>query len=337
MERSHSLDFIKGVAVLVMIFANTTGYFINLTDYNFVRLIYSFAAPVFLVMTGYFSQMNLLKYNSNKKILIGRAFQILSIGVFIDLICWGTIPFITYDILYLIAFSQIFMIFIDFKYYIFVILLFIGGSFFLPYLISYRFEIDEIQLQSVSFKNLYDANPIKRLFFDGWFPVFPWLAFVLMGAFTFSHRIFFTKYSTHFLFLGLGLFTFTYFTIVDIVYPIRNYYLELWYPLKNISLLIPFSIYFIISGRIGAQFSQPNPIFSFFIILGKNSLFAYILNSFLMAMVVFWGLNQNNYPLYLVVFFTFIILTGVLMMDRFRKNKRWRLTPAFIRYFLGYN
>ena len=69
MNRSHSLDLIKGIAVLVMIFANTSVYFFNFIDFNFIRLICSFAAPVFLILTGYFTQLNLLKNDINKSIL----------------------------------------------------------------------------------------------------------------------------------------------------------------------------------------------------------------------------------------------------------------------------
>jgi hypothetical protein len=282
--------------------------------------------------------MNLLKYDVSKKILVKRAMQILLLGVLIDMIFWGTIPFVTYDILYLIAFSQLILIFIDFKYCIFLILLILVVSFIVPYLIPYRFEIDEIPIQLFdSFTTIAKANPIKRLFYDGWFPVLPWLAFVLLGAFTFSQRIFFTKYSPHFLLLGFSLFAFTYFVIFDQFYPIRNFYLELWYPLKNILLIIPFSVFFIIIGLIDNRFNRPIPIFNFFIILGKNSLFAYIFNSFLMALTISWGLNQSNYAGYFILFFILIVVLGVLIMDRFRKNKRWTLTPAFIRYFLGYN
>jgi hypothetical protein len=338
MDRSHSLDLIKGIAVLVMIFANTSIYFFNFIDFNFIRLICSFAAPVFLILTGYFTQMNLLKRDVNKSILISRALQILSIAVFIDMFFWGTIPFVTYDILYLIAFSQLILIFIDFKYYIFLFLLILFGSFILPYLISYRFEIDEkpIQLFDI-FTKIANANPIKRLFYDGWFPILPWLAFVLLGAFTFSHKLFFTKYSPHFLFLGLSLFAFTYFVIVDQVYPIRNFYLELWYPLKNILLLIPFSVFFIIAGLIDNRFNRPIPVLNIFIILAKNSFFAYILNSFLMSLVIFLGLNQSNYPWYFIAFFISIVVLGVLTIDRFRKSEKWAFTPSFVKFFLGYN
>lgn len=338
MNRSHSLDLIKGIAVLVMIFANTSVYFFNFIDFNFIRLICSFAAPVFLILTGYFTQLNLLKNDINKSILVRRSLQILCLGAFIDIVFWGTIPFITYDILYLIAFSQLILIFIDFKYYTFLILLILLGSFIIPNLISYRFEIEELPILSFdSFVAIANANPIKRLFFDGWFPILPWLAFVLMGALTYRNKIFFSKYSAYFLIVGLGLFGLTYLIIVDQVYPIRNLYLEIWYPLKNILLLIPLSVLLIILGLIDNRFYRPNSLFDFFIILGRNSLFAYIFNAFLMAMVIFFGLNQSNYPWYFILFFISIVVLGVFMMEKLRKNKRWALTPRVIKYFLGYN
>jgi hypothetical protein len=44
MEINFSLDFIKGIAVLLMIFANTSIYFIDLTNNYSVRFIFSIAA-----------------------------------------------------------------------------------------------------------------------------------------------------------------------------------------------------------------------------------------------------------------------------------------------------
>ena len=199
MERSHSLDLIKGFAVLVMIFANTSIYFFNFKEFNFLRLICSLPAPIFIVLTGYFTQMNLLKKDAKKRALISRALQILFLATFIDLVIWQNIPFITFDILYLIAFSQLILIFCNSKYFNGLIFLIFLGNFLLPYITTYRFEIDDIPLQLfVGYKSILIAAPLKRMIYDGWFPIFPWIAFALMGALAYKKRLIFSNKSNFF-------------------------------------------------------------------------------------------------------------------------------------------
>jgi uncharacterized membrane protein len=257
MERSHSLDLIKGIAVLVMIFANTGIYFFNFKEYNLIRLMCSFAAPTFIILTGYFTQMKLLNENTNKKPLIARSLQILFLGAFIDLIFWQTIPFITFDILYLIAFSQLLLIFINTKYYNVIISFILLGSFLIPNIIIYRFEIDEISPQLLNnFETFLNAAPLKRMLYDGWFPLFPWFVFALLGASAYKNKFIFSKYSNYFLLIGLTLIGLVYFLIMNKNIPIRNSYLEIWYPLKNIKLLIPFAVFFIITSSLNNRNQQ---------------------------------------------------------------------------------
>lgn len=338
MERSHSLDLIKGIAVLVMIFANTSIYFFNFKEFNLVRLICSLAAPIFIVLTGYFTQMNLFKQSVNKNALITRALQILFLGAFIDLALWQTIPFITFDILYLIGFSQLILIFLNSKYFNGLILLIFLGTFLLPYIIKYRFEIDDISLQLFDgYKTILIAAPLKRLLYDGWFPLFPWFAFALMGASAFKNRLFFSKNSNYFFPIALTLIGLVYLIIMDKVIPTRNSYMEIWYPLKNIQLLIPLSVFFVIVGSLNNRNYRPFVISNFLTILGKNSLFAYISNSLLMALAISWGLNQNTNPLFSILFFMFFIVILVFIMNKFRQSNKWDFTPRVLKYFLGYN
>lgn len=338
MERSHSLDLIKGIAVLVMIFANTSIYFFNFKEFNLLRLICSLAAPIFIVLTGYFTQMNLLKQVVNKKILITRALQILFLGAFIDLALWQTIPFITFDILYLIAFSQLILIFLNSKYFNSLIFLIFLGTFLLPYIITYRFEIDDIPLQLFDgFKTILLSAPLKRMIYDGWFPLFPWFAFALMGASAYKNRLIFSNKSNYFFLTGLTSIGLVYLIIMDKVIPIRNSYLEIWYPLKGIQLFIPLSVFFVILGTLDNRIYGPFAISNFLTILGKNSLFAYISNSLLMALVISWELNQYINPLFSISFFIFFIVLLIFIMNKFRQSNIWNFTPRVLKYFLGYN
>lgn len=338
MNRSHSLDLIKGIAVLVIIFANTSIYFFNFKEYNLIRLMCSLAAPILIILTGYFTQMNLFKLNANKRALIARALQILFLGAFIDLAFWQTIPFVTFDILYLIAFSQLILIFTTSKVHKILIFIILIGSFLIPRIIIYRFAINEISLQLDSeFETFLNAAPLKRMLYDGWFPLFPWFVFALLGASAYKNKFIFSKYSNYFLLIGLTLIGLTYLIIMNKIIPIRNSYLEIWFPLKSTELLIPFSVFFIIISSLNNRYLQISSISKFFFILDKNSLFAYIINSLLVALAISFGLSQNTNPLFTILYFILIIVLLVFFMNRFRQSEKWPLTPRIVKYFLGYN
>ena len=199
MERNFGLDFIKGIAVLLMIFANTSIYFIDLTNNYSVRFIFSIAAPVFLFLTGYISQMTLSKKNNSRSNFFYRAFQILFLGAMIDVIFWKSVPFVTFDILYLIAISHFLMMIINYKQKFLLLLLLFFCFFLTNYFPDYRFAINDLSINSnLTYKDLYNSKPIQRLLFDGWFPILPWLAFVFLGAITFENRLFVNKNSLFF-------------------------------------------------------------------------------------------------------------------------------------------
>ena len=152
-----------------------------------------------------------------------------------------------------------------------------------------------------------------------------------------TNKFIFSKYSNYFLLIGLTLIGLVYFLIMNKNIPIRNSYLEIWYPLKNIKLLIPFAVFFIITSSLNNRNQQISPVSNFFLILGKNSLFAYIINSLLMALAISWGLNQNTNPLFSILYFILIIVLLVFLMNRLRQSNKWHLTPRVVKYFLGYN
>jgi hypothetical protein len=212
------------------------------------------------------------------------------------------------------------------------------GSFLIPNIIIYRFEIAEISPQLLNnFETFLNAAPLKRMLYDGWFPLFPWFVFALLGASAYKNKFIFSKYSNYFLLIGLTLIGLVYFLIMNKNIPIRNSYLEIWYPLKSIELLIPFAVFFIIISSLNNRNHQKILNSNFFLILGKNSLFAYIINSLLMALAISWGLNQNTNPLFSILYFILIIVLLVFLMNRFRESNKWHLTPRVIKYFLGYN
>jgi hypothetical protein len=149
---------------------------------------------------------------------------------------WQINPFATYDVLYLIGFSSIVVWYIGrfssnlLKISI-ALLLFV---FHLLFLSEYQFVMEDVPI--TQFPDAY-TFPVtfKRLFLDGWFPIFPWLSVSLIGYISFANRSFFeAKKQTLFIFgiICLLLFPFS-FLLGTAPQAIRGGYVELFYPVKQ--------------------------------------------------------------------------------------------------------
>ena len=101
-ERVSKIDFWKGIAVIIMIIANTSAYTNTNPEKILFRIFLSCAAPIFIFLSGYtFEISSLNKFVFNKKILNGAL--IIITAALIDIFIWGIYPFVTFDVLYLIG------------------------------------------------------------------------------------------------------------------------------------------------------------------------------------------------------------------------------------------
>ena len=67
--RNSNIDFCRGIAILIMVLANSAPYIlINVNPPFFLRFLFSIAAPVFVFLSGYSLMMSIQKGKSNKKV-----------------------------------------------------------------------------------------------------------------------------------------------------------------------------------------------------------------------------------------------------------------------------
>lgn len=142
------------------------------------RIVSSLAAPLFLFLTGYnFSKNQRLSKVLEKSILF------LIIASSIDVFIWDIIPCYSFDVLYCIAigyFSLFFFQKLSDKVKILVLICIVIFSIFLQQKYSYHMlepDLSEFRLASLN-------GLITNLFIDGWFPIFPWVLFIFLGAFS---------------------------------------------------------------------------------------------------------------------------------------------------------
>lgn len=333
MERNTTIDLIKGIAAVIMIYANTVPYFFNFESEFFIRLLFSVAAPIFIISSGYITQINITNQGLKKSKFIYRVIQILFFGVVIDAFFWHSIPFVTFDVLYLIGLSQLLLLLINKKHFFIVALAIFIISFISHHFFYYRFTINE--LSSFSINSLINANPIKRMFFDGWFPLFPWLGFFLLGSFTQEYIKEKIKIKISFLILGILLISL--FFIFGEIPKIRNSYLELWYPLNGISLLIPFGVFFIFNGIIQYSIKVDGIFSKIIVIIGKNTLFVYTFHAFIISIITDnnllqnFSLNQRKFSFWIFIIFVLFI---ILLFQKIKDTHVWIKTPKMIKFLL---
>jgi uncharacterized membrane protein len=328
-SRVQQFDTIRGVAIVIMIWANSFPYLAEFKPHPYFRLLMSLAAPLFVFLSGITSFYR----SSNKSNAVIAYLAVLSVAMIIDFGIWGILPFYTFDVLYLIAFGGLFQLLFynDVKLHFLLFILCVLIYYLVSRFVDYRFNIPEVTISdSVEFSIL---NSCKRFFIDGWFPFLPWISFFFLGR---AYAIKF-QYFNHFLnsykkeitiiFLVIFFYVATYFQFNDL----RLGYMEVFYPVK---------IYFIVLATAWILLQVAYSIslnISLLSLIGKFSLTIYIFHA-IVTKFIFNGLDQK----YSLLGFTlisflqlviFIILASFL--DRFIKTNIYNKIPYFIKKFFG--
>jgi uncharacterized membrane protein len=335
--RIHTIDSLRGLAIIIMIAANSWQYIYPYENYPIIlRVIFSSAAPIFIFLNGISIKLAL---NANKTLwqIRKRALQILIIGIIIDIFIWQILPFQTYDVLYLIGLGTILITWIHtnkmgLNFIICCIL------FYLSYYLNdiYTFELTETPITNWAEIN-WDISHLKRLLLDGWFPLLPWLAIILAGYLSGSAN-FFPHYAYFFKFLSV-VFLIIYilgFYVIKDIQPLRNNYSELFYPINYHFLIfllaILCSIIFLINNN--------NFTINILAALGQYSLSIYLFHTILIKVFLInlsTTLEVIKWPSNLIFLFAiyFIAIIYSQFGSRIKKKLDGKYSNA-LRYLLGF-
>jgi fucose 4-O-acetylase-like acetyltransferase len=283
--RNTKIDACRGIAILIMVLANSAPYILINVEIPFIlRFLFSLAAPIFIFLSGYSLHLSFGKGKKSKKILI-RSLQIVFIAVLIDVFIWRIVPFQTFDVLYLIGFSQIALILINkFNIKIKTIIFFLSIIIYVILILNcnYRFKQTE---NNLVYGHLSFYSSLIRMLFDGWFPFFPWFSISMAGYLSYNYKEQIKNNSILLMIGGVFLLIISY--ILFIIFPSyinlpREKYLELFYPINNIYFLSLLGILTIILVFITSKLKiKPFPT-----IIGKFSLFFYILHTIIINFLI---------------------------------------------------
>jgi uncharacterized membrane protein len=182
---------------------------------------------------------------------------------------------------------------------------------------------------------------IKSWLFDGWFPVFPWMGFVLLGTLVFTHGSRVVNNVKIFLPLGIILF-FGGLTRLYFHRPIENRedYSELFYP-AGIAFITA-AVGAIMIGVSSLKYLKPKIPLNFLRYLGSCSLFIYIVHSAIIYLVLdnpnledyFNKMLLKNYLMMYACFATLMIFLAWILFVLKHKSF-WQKMPKFLKFIFG--
>ncbi len=339
--RDTSVDTLRGLAIFTMIAANLAGAILVEPHPLLLRLYGTFAAPLFILLSGMMISKGSAKSAHDLKYYLVRMGLTLTIAALIDVLVWQFYPFLSFDVLYLIAVSMP-IVYLSLRlnlkqrvalvatiFAITPVLQFLTGYVAHPadfYISIWENPIGQINLFSLSHHYLV----------DGWFPIFPWLGVALLGPVIAGLR---EKYvaakQNIFLFLGIG--TLAIGTVVWWLYPgslfTRNGYSEMFYPVTTgflftaIGLII--TLFAVVDRKPTLTIYKPLQM------LGQVALFIYILHEVIIGHFFLNFFSDVSLEVYLVFY---IALLGVVFAAAYglkALKRKWTVRPFLVRFLIG--
>jgi uncharacterized membrane protein len=339
--RYPAIDIFRGVAIFTMLAANSAAGSLAQPHHFWFRIYGSFAAPIFVFLAGFMVGIGYQKHPLSY--FIKRGLEVIFVGALIDVLIWRIIPFTTFDVLYLTGFGipvAAFTLKLKTPLRIFLCILFFALGPILQHFFYYEPMVHEFSLEGFVLPKINAAHTfhwwIKSWLFDGWFPVFPWMGFILFGTLVFTHGSRIITRTKIFLATGIILFL-AGLTCLYFHRPIdeREFYSELFYPPGTAYLLAATGA--ILIGVSAMKYLKPVYGLQLLRFLGSCSLFIYIFHSAVIYFVLdnyFTDLPLEKYiPLYLV-FAALNIFIAWLLFEA-KKKEGWKNLPKVVKFIFG--
>ncbi|MCU0663972.1 MAG: DUF1624 domain-containing protein [Myxococcota bacterium] len=342
MERAHrwtGLDFLRGVAVVLMVAANLSPALCAPRHILF-RLLASCAAPLFVGLSGLMVGLLCERPSSTLWYSLKRGGLLWLVAALVDLLAWGNAPFITFDVLYLIGASLplctlLCRLPLAWGVACTVVVLGMGPTFILWH--GYEAALPAASLRGMHALGQGEVGEMVEAFlFDGWFPLFPWAGLAGMGALLGKTR----------LRAGRGLPTSS--VLVGAVLMVmgalwwavepgpahqREGYAELFYPPTPGFLLCSVGACLVVFT---AALQRRAPRWTLPVqVLGEASLLAYVAHCLILAHVVHPFLEDVSLAFLVIATLAVVaVLIGLAFVARALKG-RWPSKPLVFKMLLG--
>jgi uncharacterized membrane protein len=342
-DRDISVDALRGIGIVIMIAANMAALLLIQPHPLWLRLYGSFAAPLFILVSGMMVNYTTSTKGYGLRHFAGRGLMIIAVGALVDVLIWKIYPFTTFDVLYLIGISlPLAYIFGRLKTparWIIIAAIFLATP-LLQILFGYTDYPTEFNLLGQSTVIVSDQTSIlNHWLVDGWFPIFPWIGFIFLGdALAGIRRNSESKgrlgrgrvLLTGLVLLVLGI-------VIWMVYPgsllVRAGYSELFYP-PTIGYVVTatgfaVTLFGLVDRTASSRVYRP------FQTMGRSSLFIYILHLALVEYLFALFISPLEIEAYVVAYL--VMLATVIVaayLVKAAKNRR-KLRSHALRFLLG--
>lgn len=339
-NRDITIDIIRGLAVFTMAFANMSAYFLNIPLPFFLRFYGSFAAPTFALVAGAMVALTTKTKKHDLKYFLLRGALIVTMGSLIDVFIVHIYPLMTVDILYLIGISiplaYLFMRLNNRTLQWITIIAIISLMPVLQNTFGYTNYPSEFYLTGEP-TTISDnqTNVLQHWLIDGWFPIFPWLAFPFLGVMLANIRWKDNKFEKNGISVGIGILLTG--IIIWYLFPgaflTRGGYSEIFYP-STIGFVLT-AIGLIVTVFSLIDFKPDIIIYKPLQLLGETPLFMYTYHLALGAYVIPLIWSQEPFPTFVLIYIL-LIFVMLLTGHGLRILKRnWKNSPFLVRFFIG--
>jgi len=334
--RNSGIDFIRTIAILIMLVSNTLPYFETFIPPDWLRLTCSLAAPLFIFLSGY--SVHLSKVREGWAAFI-PAIAVFLAAIIVDVVAWRIIPMLEFDVLYLISAGLFINIFLRNSPRITTaVAIIMMLSPIVSQQLHYRFEMDELSLfdPSITLAGWLRLQPLNRFLIDGWFPLLPWLAFALLGsAFALYKEKIMTNRKSILVLAFIGFASLAGIQLNMGLPSMRDGYVEIFYPLNFTHMLCSIS-------WVGVLSLWLIPHSEFFLIgrlfvLGRKSQLVYITHALFLGWLI-EGTYQPNTMVELTIVIA-LLFAIVLVVSTLAEQPRIRSItdrlPLLLKRVLG--
>jgi uncharacterized membrane protein len=327
-SRDIGIDALRGFAVVTMVGANMVPYLLEEPYPFWLRVFASLAAPTFVLLAGFMVGHRSADQPRSMRRCLKRAAELLLVAALIDHLIWGTAPFSTFDILYLIALvlplAQVAQ-----RLPRAAVLVFAGAVFVatrpLQQFLGYGRDISEPLL-----------DRLQALLVDGWFPVFPWLGIGLVGSVLGAvnrQRPEFVARRLHW--VGLACFA------AGIArwwhkrpfLPTRGGYAELFYPPSLAFVLAALGVALCLLGLM--LHYRRSPVCRLLAVYGRASLLIYVVHLATITLVVDRFVQGRGWPVFLLSYAAHVVVLWCLARVVARYSHLWPRTFLLRRFAAG--
>jgi uncharacterized membrane protein len=340
--RDIPVDLLRGIAIVLMVGANTVPYLLLPPVPFAIRVLSSLAAPLFILLSGMMVALSRTRKQYPLSYFLIRGGLVILIAALLEAAVWGIVPFIDMDVLFLIGISlPLVYLFLPLKRPVRWGI--IAGIFCVTPLVQLVFGYPALPVQFpvASFSGAISGGILPAAARDwligGWFPVFPWLGVALLGAelgtirwakdgvTSFATR----KYAA----IALGMLATG--TALWALFPgpqlVRYGYVELFYPpVPGFCLFVLGAVLcmFVVADLIPPA-CIPDPLCA----MGECSLAIYILHSIIIAWII--GPAGLRLPLLQFLLCTCVFLAGMCAFACLMRLLRRTAGQSFIVRFLA--